>query len=119
MPENKRHHLRLPVESTVFIELESPRVGSDEPGTIARCKTLDVSRRGLRVSLEHELVAGAILQIGVDLHATVGTLYLAGEVRWCRPNPAPDTGWSAGFALLNAGDSDIDSWVSLLTEMDS
>lgn len=119
MAVDKREHLRLPVESTVFIELESPRVGSDDPGTVARCKTLDVSRRGLRVSLDHELVVGAILQIGVELHTTLDTLYLAGEVRWCLQNPAPETGWSAGFALLKAEDSDIDAWVSLLTEMDS
>ena len=119
MPEDKRRHLRLPVESTVFIELVSPQVGSDDAGKVARCKTLDVSRGGLGVSLEHELVVGAILQIGVELPERQDTLYLAGEVRWCRPNPGPQKSWSAGFALLNADDSDIDSWVSLLMEMDS
>lgn len=119
MPEDKRRHLRLPVESTVFIELVAPGVGNDDEGKLAICKTLDVSRGGLRVSLEYELVVGAILQIGVELPDSRDTLYLAGEVRWCLPNKAPEQGWSAGFALLNAGDSDIESWISLLAEMDS
>ena len=82
-PDEKRRHLRLPLESTVFIELVSPGVGSASPGKVAVCKTLDVSRGGLRVSLEQELTIGAILQIGVDLPDYRETLYLAGEVRWC------------------------------------
>ena len=118
MPEDQRRHLRLPVESRVFIELVSAGVGSATAGKVAVCKTLDVSRGGLRVSLEQELVVGAILQIGVELPQREDTLYLAGEVRWCLANPAPESGWSAGFALLNAGDSDIDSWISLLTGME-
>ena len=118
MPEEQRRHLRLPVESTVFIELVSPGVGSATAGKMAVCKTLDVSRGGLRVSLEHELVVGAILQIGIELPQREETLYLAGEVRWCLANEAPETGWSAGFALLNAGDSDIGSWTSLLVDME-
>jgi PilZ domain len=119
MPEDQRRHLRLPVESTVFIELVSPGIGSVDSGKVAICKTLDVSRGGLRVSLEHELVVGAILQVGIELPDAQDTLYLAGEVRWCLANHEPETGWSAGFALLNAGDSDIDSWVALLTGMEN
>lgn len=63
MVDEQRWHLRLPIESTVFVELESPPVGSGGAGKIARCKTMDVSRGGLRVSLEQELVVGAILQM--------------------------------------------------------
>jgi len=119
MSDEKRKHLRLPVESTIFIELVSPRVGSAESGTVAKCKTLDVSRGGLRVTLGHELTVGAILQIGVHLPQSDDTLYLAGEVRWCRPSEEQAQHWSAGFKLINAGGSDFDSWVALLSEMDS
>ena len=45
----ERKHLRLPVESRVFIELEAPVSGSDEAGKIAICTTLDVSAQGLQV----------------------------------------------------------------------
>ena len=118
MPQEKRQHLRLPVESRIFIELVSPRVGSAESGTVAMCHTLDISRGGLRVSLDQELTVGAILQIGVQLPDADDTLYLAGEVRWCRPMQESPQGWSAGFKLLNAGDSDIDSWIALLRNME-
>lgn len=119
MPEEQRRHSRPPVKSRVFIELASPEAGSAEFSELAICNTLDVSRGGLRVTLEQELVVGSILQIGVELANSADTFYLTGEVRWCLANKPPETGWSAGFALLNAGGSDIDSWVVLLAYMES
>ena len=118
-PDEKRRHLRLPLESTVFIELVSPGVGSASSGKVAVCKTLDGSRGGLRASLEQELTIGAILQIGVDLPDYRETLYLAGEVRWCEQAKGAEAPWLAGFKLMNADDSDIDSWVGLLAGMES
>lgn len=118
MSQDKRKHLRLPVESTIFIELVAPRAGSTESGEVAVCKTLEVSRDGLRVGLERELTVGAILHIGVQLPGASDTLYLAGEVSWCRATEEPQWNWSAGFKLLNAANSDIDSWIALLGEMD-
>jgi hypothetical protein len=119
MSEEKRRHLRLPIESRIFIELVSPDLEGEDPGEIAECKTLDVSRGGLRVSLDKELTVGAILQIGVDLPEAEETLYLAGEVRWCRELTGEQRGWSVGFQLRNAGDSDIASWIGLLSELGS
>lgn len=118
MQKDNRSHLRLPVESTVFIEVISSGADGEDAGKIVRCATRNVSRTGLHVSLEHELTVGTILQIGVELPPSQDTLYLAGEVRWCRVNPAPASGWSAGFALLKAADSDIDTWAGLLIEME-
>lgn len=116
--DDQRKHLRLPVEGTVFIGLVSPGIGKVDSGKVAICKTLDISRGGLQVSLEHELVVGAILQIGVELPESQETLYLAGEVRWCLQNGEEENRWSAGFALLNAVDSDIDAWIALLSGME-
>ena len=115
----QRRHTRLPVASNVFVELVAPQAGRADSGKVAICKTLDVSRGGLRLGLEHELVIGAILRIGVELPDLQDTLYLTAEVRWCLADLAPDTGWSAGFAILNAGDSDIDRWVALLDELEN
>ena len=119
MSEEKRRHLRLPIESTIFIELVSPDLEGEDPGEIVECKSLDVSRGGLRVSLDRELVVGAILQIGVELPETEETLYLAGEVRWCRELTGKEQRWLVGFQLLDAGNSDIASWIGLLGELDS
>ena len=118
----ERKHLRLPVESRVFIELEAPVSGADTPADIAICKTLDVSARGLQVALDHELIEQAYLQIGVEPPHSEGTLaepfFLAAQVRWCRPGEARDQPWLAGLALLPAGQSDIDQWIALISGLE-
>lgn len=117
----QRKHLRLPIDSTTFIELESPGIGDNSKGTVVACKTLNVSRGGLLVTLDQRIPVGAILQIGVDLPEAEDTLYMAGEVRWCTPakNTAIDEGgWYAGFQILNSADSDIDRWVDLVGSME-
>lgn len=119
MPEQRRQHLRLPVESTTFIELLSPRAGQTDSGWMVTCKTMNVSRGGLQVILEEELTVGAILQIGVDIAGSEDTLYLAGEVRWCLPSKDEQQPWLAGFQILNSEDSDIDRWVALIAAMES
>ena len=119
MTDKKRKHLRLPIESTTFIELLSPRLGQNESGTMVTCKTMNVSRGGLQVILEKELTVGAILQIGGDLPDAGNTLYLAGEVRWCLPSQDAHNPWMAGFKLLNANDSDIDRWVAMITAIEN
>lgn len=119
MPEQRRKHLRLPIESTTFIELLSPRMGKAESGRMITCKTMNVSRGGLQVILAEEITVGAILQIGVDLPGAEHTLYLAGEVRWCLPSNDEQNPWMAGFQILNADDSDIERWVALIETMES
>lgn len=119
MPEQRREHLRLPIESTTFIELLSPRLGQNDSGRTAVCKTVNVSRGGLQVTLAEELTAGSILQIGVDLPGAETTLYLAGEVRWCLPSKEVQNPWMAGFKILNAENSDIAHWEELIASMES
>jgi Tfp pilus assembly protein PilZ len=118
MPEQRRKHLRLPIESTTFIELLSPRLGQAESGRMITCKSLNVSRGGLQVILEEEITVGAILQIGVDLPSAEDTLYLAGEVRWCLPCKDAQHTWMAGFQILNAENTDIERWVTLIVAME-
>ncbi|CAA0126331.1 Uncharacterised protein [Halioglobus japonicus] len=119
MSEQRRKHLRLPVTSTTFIELISARVGQSESGKMITCSTLNVSRGGLQVILTEKLTVGAILQIGVDLPNAPRTLYLAGEVRWCLPNDDEKNPWIAGFHILNAEDSDINTWVAMISIMEN
>ena len=118
----ERKHLRLPVQSRVFIELEAPVSGSDAPGNIVVCKTLDVSARGLQVALDHELIEQAYLQIGIEPPhaegATAQPFFLAAQVKWCRAGDAADQPWLAGLALLPAGQSDIDQWIELISGLE-
>ena len=118
MEGEQRQYVRLSLESTVFIELMAAAAAGDEEAKVARCKTLDISRGGLRVQLNQPLTIGAIHQIGVELSADDRTLYLAGEVKWCLPAKGSNDTWTAGFQLLNASDSDIETWYLLVEEME-
>ena len=51
MEGEQRQYVRLSLESTVFIELMSAAAAGDEEAKVARCKTLDISRGGLRVRI--------------------------------------------------------------------
>lgn len=114
----RRRFLRLPVESRVFIELESPPPGSLGPGKVARCDTLEVSKEGLRVRLGEPVTVGAILQIGVELPGKDEPFYLVGQVRWRKQDPESHDAWIAGFEILNAAGSDIEHWEAALQVMD-
>lgn len=115
---DKRRFLRLPVESRVFIELESAPPGSLGPGKVARCDTLEVSRNGLRVRLGESVTVGAILQIGVELPGKSEPFYLVGQVRWRMQDKDRPGTWVAGFEVLNALGSDIEQWEAALEVMD-
>lgn len=114
MKDDDRKHMRVRLDSRVFIELTSADVITGEPAEIAECKILDVSLGGLQASLDRQLPVGAILQMGAELPGADDAFHLAAEVMWCRPNDDPETGWSIGFRLMNASDSDIEDWHKLL-----
>ena len=116
MDELKREHNRLPLESRVYIELEAPAAGSGRESTILICQTLDVSARGLQLAVEEALTEGAFLQIGIEPPVDAGeeTLYLVGQVCWCRPAESGELPWLAGFALLPASESDLERWETLI-----
>jgi len=118
MPE-QRKHFRIPVASRTFIELVSPFVDNTNESKLVACETQNVSQGGLQVTLEEKLTIGAILQIGIDLPDETDILYLAGEVRWCVKDSDDDQApWFVGFKLLNANNSDIERWTTLLAKME-
>ena len=118
MSQDVRKHERLSFQGRIFIELLAPGMNAIE-GEVVSCKAIDISRSGFRVSLNRELTVGAILQIGAEVPQREDTLYLAGEVKWCRQDKSTPEIWSVGFELMNASDSDIETWRSVLTDLDS
>ena len=115
---NKRRSARLPLASTIFIELESPPPGALGPGKVVRCHTLEVSRRGLRVQLDQRVTVGAILQVGVDIPGEADPFYLVGQVRWRMGEKDRPGSWIAGFEILEAAGSDIPHWEAALQYID-
>jgi len=101
---------------TIFIELLSSGIEENQPSEVALCKTIDISPTGLLVWVNRELTVGAILQIGVEPSSGDNTLYLTGEVRRCQRDNNTQR-WKVGFKLLNASDSDIDTWQELVAQL--
>ncbi|WP_165787168.1 PilZ domain-containing protein [Pseudohalioglobus lutimaris] len=118
----ERKHLRLPVESRVFIELEERSDDTRDQGSVVVCRTLDVSAQGLRVAVDQELEEQAYLQIGVEPpHSAEATetFFLIAQVRWCRPGELPEQPFVAGLALMQAQGSDIDHWITLISSLEN
>jgi hypothetical protein len=118
MAGNQREHIRLKMDTKVFVEVmaASPKDGGES--VLVECDVVDVSFGGLKVNLDAELITGSILSICVVLPAFEDPFYLAGEVKWSRPNEQGEGGeWSAGFQLLTSSDSDIAHWRELLTDV--
>jgi hypothetical protein len=115
---DQRRFFRLPIETRVFVEIESPPPGSLGPGKVAACETLEVSQGGLRVRLTEAVSVGAILQVGVELAAQDEPFYLVAQVRWRMRDKQHAERWIAGFEILNAQGSDVEQWARVLHVMD-
>ena len=115
--KEQRSHPRLEEQSTIFIETRSSSDGNATKESILICNSVEISAGGLRVCVDEELPPGTILQLGVELPDFEQPLYLVGEVRWSKPAEAPNTGYHAGFQLLESAGTDYEIWKELLTEL--
>ncbi len=112
MAGNDRNHIRIKMNTRVFIEA----IASTDPseGLLLKCEVVEVSYGGFSVNIERELIVGAILSVCAELPAVKEPFYMAAEVKWCKPNEHGRKGWLAGFKLLKSSDTDIESWRQLL-----
>lgn len=117
MAEIEREHIRLQMDTQVFVELAAadPQQGKD--AELLRCEVRDVSRGGLKARVEQELIEHSILSIAVFIPGVDEPFHLVGEVRWCLPDPDASGKWNAGFKVLSSKGSDIESWRELLTHV--
>lgn len=112
MTRENRSHVRIKVDSTVFVEVIARTANSE--ALLLKCDVVDVSYGGFCVCIKRELTVGAILPICAELPGSETPFYLAAEVKWCRTNTDGRSGWLAGFQLFNSSDTDIKLWRSLL-----
>lgn len=97
----KREDPRLNRQERAFI-----RVMFDD-GAALSTQTEDISRGGFRAHLSGPVPVGSILHAVIALEPSQLRFLLAVEVRWCQPQR---DGFVAGFALLDARDTDYDAW---------
>ncbi len=112
MQENDRNHLRIKMDTRIFVEAIAATDSSE--GLLLQCEVVDVSYGGFRVNIESDLTVGAILSVCAELPSVKDPFYMAAEVKWCKPREDGKSGWLAGFQLLKSRDTDIESWRELL-----
>ena len=112
MQENDRNHLRIKMDTRIFVEAIAATDSSE--GLLLQCEVVDVSYGGFRVNIESDLTVGAILSVCAELPSVKDPFYMAAEVKWCKPREDRKSGWLAGFQLLKSRDTDIESWRELL-----
>lgn len=106
--EERRRELRLSRRAAVFIQVDSASPGSGDSGTLVMCRLLDVSANGLKVRIDRELDAGALMRLAVQFAGSSAPLHLVAEVRW---QGACDGGyWEVGFVLHESLQTDIIDW---------
>jgi hypothetical protein len=112
MLDSERSHVRIKMDTRVFVEAIAATDSSE--GLLLQSNFLDVSYGGFSVNVESELTVGAILAVCAELPAVEEPLYMAAEVKWCRPREDGKTGWLVGFKILNSSGTDVESWHQLL-----
>lgn len=101
--QEKRQAPRIDRRERAFIQLLM------DGGRQQAIATDDVSRGGFRATLTEPVAEGSLLHLVIALESAASQRFLlAAEVRWCRALGADQ--YQAGFALLDARDTDYDAW---------
>jgi hypothetical protein len=82
--DDEREHIRQAREEKIVFQITSSAHDTLPPGTVVRCSTENISRRGLRVQLDRPLSKGSQVELGVEIPNRAGVFFLTGEVKWCK-----------------------------------
>ena len=110
---DERKHIRQLRDERVVFQITSSAHGTLPPGSVVRCRTKDVSPRGMGIQLDRPLSAGSLLELGVEISDQPGIFFLAGEVRWCK---ALDNSrhHRVGLGFNEEQSDDFDQWQGIL-----
>ncbi|WP_144391895.1 PilZ domain-containing protein [Pleionea sediminis] len=105
MTEDRRVDNRIERSASVNFEVRF-KDNHGKPIKIA-CRSLDISKSGLRVTMEEALPVGFITELCVE-NSNGKLMLLFAEVRWCRKE---EDAYQCGFELLDAETSDLGHWI--------
>ena len=83
--KDNREHVREPRDERVIFQIVSSTHNTFPPGAVVRCSTKDISPRGIKIQLDRPLSVGCLLELGVEFLYHPDIIFLAGEVKWCKP----------------------------------
>ena len=83
--QDQRLHPRLESDDRLFTQVV---LSSDDPdlvGTTLSCTAVNLSVGGIQFRTSAAVPTGSLLDLWVDVSSRPGKFFLAGEVRWNRP----------------------------------
>lgn len=60
----------------------------------------DLSREGMKVSTDHSLAAGSLVDLEIHLPDEVRPIRTTGKVMWAKPNKSEEGGYEVGVCFL-------------------
>lgn len=116
-PENKRSADRYARQDRVMAQVTATIQETDIEKMSWPAKTLDISKRGIRLIGNSSLPIGAIVDLWVEIGGLKGKFYLNSEVRWATVDDR--FGYVMGVELREGLGSDIGHWERLFEKKPS
>ncbi len=107
---DKRHHARMDSDDRLFVQIVLCASNPELVGTTISCHAVNLSMGGIQFRTDVEIPVGTLLDLWVDIRSRPGKFFLAGEVRWVRPDLEHDSGWILGVQLKPGAATDIVEW---------
>ena len=115
--ENHRRNNRYARQDHLMAKQTISLLSSDPETHTWPAKTLDISKRGLRIIGGNSLPIGAVVDLWVEISGLKGKFYLNSEVRWSRLDDR--LGYIMGMELREGLGSDIGHWERLFEKKPS
>lgn len=114
---NNRKNSRFARQDRLLTQVTAS-LHSNEPDKSTRpAKTLDISKRGLRIMGNDSIPVGAMVDLWVEIAGLKGKFYLNSEVRWSKLDKR--LGYVMGLELCEGLGSDITHWERLFEKKSS
>ena len=116
-PQNKRKTSRYARQDRLMAQVTASIQAVDTAKKSWPAKTLDISKRGLRILGSNSLPIGAVVDLWIEVAGLKGKFYLSSEVRWSRMDDR--LGYIMGVELREGLGSDIGHWERLFEKKPS
>ena len=116
-PQNKRKTSRYARQDSLMAQVTATIQSVTSEKMTWPGKTLDISKRGLRIMGKNSLPIGAIVDLWVEVAGLKGKFYLNSEVRWSVVDDR--LGYIMGVELREGLGSDIGHWERLFEKKPS
>lgn len=115
--KKNRKNPRYRRDEKLFAQITASIFQPENEGSTLAGKTLDISRRGMRISTHDSIPVGCMVDLWVNMVGMRGKFYLNSEVKWSRIDDR--VGYVMGVELREGVGSDIGNWERLFAKKSS